>query len=263
MHFKNILIIILISIQIYSKVLNNQIAINNILITSENKFISTGSYTNQSNIKLKNFNIFKKYFFLRKKDINPFISGGFGFSTVTQNNIKFNPKYIKAGFGVRYKYNKNIDFLIGYTNSYITSSNIDKDMHSLYATFEYQRKLKKIQPFLKSTIKYNKINKSNINGINLTLDIGFFTSKKIATLYSSPIYQKFYLGYSFFNKNLSKNLESNNIYTLGSSIYWQIGKKIDYKLLKNLSLVINIQKNIGNNNFEGSKIGASISFKKF
>ncbi len=255
-------IILIFATVIYAKNSNNSN-----LILSEDNFISSGVYhTNASidRLKYKSTTIKGKYRFYKDKTVNPFVIGGFSYSRQYSNNSNDTLKALKLGGGLNYKLNNNIDLTTQYISTLSFSSlknlTVDKQLNSYSTSLNYHTKLKSINPYFNSKVTFNKL--KDIDGFSINLE-GGVVSNKITNIYSYPIYTKAYLGLSAYDKTLSKVVKFNRAYSAGVELYWKIGKILKYKKLDNLSIAIKAQKSLGNNNFNGEKVGVGLKLLKF
>jgi len=246
------ILILFIILDVNAKVINDTS-----LIQSQDLLLNSGSYeVNKTKIKLTTLK--GNYFFFKDNKLNPYINGGIGYYKIAKDKV-YN-KYLIGGAGLRYIFSKDLNIKLGYNATFLLNSK--EKLNSYYSSINYKKHLRKFNPYINATLKYNIINSSHIKGIDTNLELGLYTHK-IASFLNYPLYAKVYGGISSFDNSISKILNENRVYSYGANLFWNVGKYFKYKKMKNLNIKLNLQKSIGNKSLKGSKVGVGISFIKF
>jgi len=244
------------------------------------------------------------YFFGEEGDLwRPFVLGGVGYSTITEDNtnlrgvrgddIEIKSLYYKVGGGLSYNPTCNFQFILGgsalvmnsdgdYSSitpigASIRDKKIDKLLNSEttnkiydgFGGFIYKPTIYGYQSEIKSTLHYLKMDfdqdVEDIDGVYLNM-LAKIRSNELTTIWQEPVWIEYYVGGDFVNSKLADVVGFNSAVTLGSTLHWRVGPLIPWirdSRFKDLNIAINFQKTISNTDFEGWKGGVGFSLVKF
>jgi hypothetical protein len=278
------------------------------IFTSSNFNLKTGHYNfedkNGDEPELSNSNFVGSYFFGEKTDLwRPFVEGGFGFSTIEQDNlaigrgvdgdsVEFKSTYLQIGGGINYNPTCDFGFLMGgkfiwmdsdgdyKTVSPLTGSSTDERVKSLfdsnsqtslyevYGGFVYHPVINGYNTELKSLLHYTTIDfdhgVDSIDGIYLNMLMSFH-GKEFARVLNQPLWFEYYAGGEFLSGDLADVVGFDNALSVGTSLHWRFAPLISFLRgnYRDLDLSLNLQGSVGNRDFRGWKVGVGLNLVKF
>lgn len=274
--------------------------ISSSLVTSSDTFLQSGWYKLKSRdtadgFDLSNSNIAGSYEFDNIGDIwHPFVTGGFGFSKITQKSVnidsknlgalKLDSRNLKLGGGVNYYPSDNLNLTLAANGMWILSDGdytgadismnkyfgkeSDTRLFELLGNAKYHFEIDGFKPYAELTLRYLDVNYDfNLpatNGWDVNLSVGAY-SPTLTTWMNLPVRSQFYVGATLLDKELSGLSGFRYAYHSGASLLWKVGPMIHIfnDALKEAELAVSIQGTKGSNHLSGWKAGIGFTISKF
>jgi hypothetical protein len=271
------------------------------VITANDPYLKSGWYKLSGNgtgdkVKLNDANFVGSYYFGQIGDTwRPFVTGGFGFSKITQDHVdlgtgdlgdvKLDSTYLKAGGGINYNPTDTLSLTLGGTGLWMKSDgnyngidpsvqnyfNKDSDtsLYDLYGSAIYHLEINGYKPYAKVSLRHLSINYdfdlSSTRGWETDLSVGTYTPT-LSTWMELPVRGHFYVAANFLDHDLSGVTGFNHAYHAGMSLLWKIGPMIHLfdDAFKETELAFNLQGTTGDNDLlSGWKTSVSFNIAKF